>query len=88
MYGDKEPALLRGEADGELHLARRVCVFTSSADSREIVIIRTFTAFTSRIFTGKAHMVNVFLCLMSRWEGTHLGKTLSSPSASLRHTAS
>lgn len=38
-----------------------------------------------------AHIENVFLCLMSRWEGTHLGMTSSpliSPSASLRHATS
>lgn len=38
-----------------------------------------------------AHMENAVLCLMSRWEGTHLGMTSSlliSPSASLRHATS
>lgn len=38
-----------------------------------------------------AHMEKAFLCLMSRWEGTHLGMTSSpliSPSASLRHATS
>lgn len=37
------------------------------------------------------HLENVLLCLISRWEGTHLGMTSSPPSslsASLRHTAS